>query len=331
MQISFEKNIVIAILFSLNSLFFACSAKENAKTQNLSKEEQTIALFNADSAYSYIQTQVDFGPRVPDTKAHEACGDYLINEIKRFGAEVSVQEMKLKTFDGKTVNARNIIGSYNVESPNRVLLLAHWDSRPWSDQDSNPANHTQPVDGANDGASGVGVLLEIARQLQLQEPVIGVDILFVDVEDHGEPRWVQSSNSDSWCLGTQYWARNPHVPGYTARYGILLDMVGAPGATFPKEGFSMRYAANIVEKVWSEAAKSGYSEFFINKQGSYITDDHVPVIEIAGIPTIDIIHLTDNGFADYWHTQDDTMKNIDKKTLQAVGQTVMNVIYNEKE
>ncbi len=331
MRIYFERSIVIFFTFTFFYLLLSCSAKESPNLQKLSEKEYLIPIFDADSAYLYIQTQVDFGPRVPNTTAHQACGDYLVNEIKRFGAEVFEQKMTLKTFDEKTVNARNIIGSYNIENPNRILLLAHWDSRPWSDQDVNPANHSKPVDGANDGASGVGVLLEIARQLQQQKPAIGVDILFVDMEDYGEPSWIQSANSDSWCLGAQYWARNPHLPGYSARYGILLDMVGAPGATFPKEGFSMRYAANIVEKVWNEAAKSGYSEYFINKQGSYITDDHVPVTEIAGIPTINIIHLTDSGFADYWHTQDDTMKNIDKKTLQAVGKTVLNVIYSEKE
>jgi Zn-dependent M28 family amino/carboxypeptidase len=234
--------------------------------------------------------------------------------MTRFGASVIVQKVDLKGFDGKTLKTRNIIGSFNTDKKARILLLSHWDSRPWSDNDPNPANQNKPVDGANDGASGVGVLMEIARQMNEQTPDIGVDILFVDMEDYGEPQWLMnaSGNEAWWCLGTQYWARNPHVAGYKARYGILLDMVGAPNATFPKEGYSMRYASNIVDKVWKTAETTGSSQYFVNKRGITITDDHVPLIQIACIPTIDIIHLTENGFATYWHTQDDTIKNIDK-------------------
>ncbi len=318
------------IIFSFLSIlfFFSCTNKVQQPANTPKEDSVTVNVptFNADSAYHYIKTQVDFGPRTPNSPAHEACGDYLIQEMNRFGAIVTVQKADLKGWDGKTLKARNIIGTYNPEKKTRVLLLSHWDSRPWSDNDPNPANRNKPVDGANDGASGVGVLIEIARQMQQQKPEIGVDILFVDMEDYGS-----QSNEDSWCLGTQYWARNPHTPGYKAQYGILLDMVGAPNATFPREGFSMRYASNIVDKVWKTADESGFGNYFLNKQGSFITDDHVPIIQIAGIPTIDIIHLTDNGFGAYWHTQDDTLKNIDKNTLKAVGTTLLNVIYNEKE
>lgn len=172
--------------------------------------------------------------------------------------------------------------------------------------------------------------MEIARQLQQENPEIGVDILFVDMEDYGEPQWYDGSKSeDSWCLGTQYWAKNPHVPGYNAKYGVLLDMVGAPGAVFPQEGYSLQYAGWIVRKIWAEAYKSGFDAFFINQPGGYITDDHVPVNQIAGIPTIDIIHFTENGFGEYWHTVNDNMTNVDKTTLHAVGQTLLNVIYKE--
>lgn len=320
---------ILPLLF----LISACGAKKNdetiAKKDTLSVQ---VSEFDADSAYQYIKTQVDFGPRVPNSKAHQACGDYLIDEMKRFGATVTVQSADLMAWDGKVLKARNIIAAYAPEETTRILLLAHWDCRPWSDQDPNPANRMKPVDGANDAASGVGVLMEIGRQLKSQLPNVGVDILFVDMEDYGQPDWAPGEKSeDTWCLGTQYWARNPHVPGYRARYGILLDMVGAPNATFPKEAYSMQYAAHVVDKVWTEAASLGYANYFQAVNGGAITDDHLPVNQIIGIPTIDIIQFSEQGFGSYWHTQDDTMKNIDKATLKAVGQTVLNVIYNEVE
>ena len=313
-------------------LVTACSAKKKEQVSAPQKDtlELSIPQFNADSAYHYVKTQVDFGPRVPNSPAHDACGDYLIAELERFGAVVTVQKADFEAWDGKVLKARNIIGAYNTEKKNRVLLLAHWDSRPWSDNDPDPANHKTPVDAANDGASGVGVLMEIARQLQEQSPEIGVDILFVDMEDYGEPQWYNGFKSeDSWCLGSQYWSKNPHVPGYRANYGVLLDMVGAPGAVFPQEGYSLQYAGWIVRKIWSEAYKSGFDAYFLNKAGGYITDDHVPINQIAGIPTIDIIQFDENGFGHYWHTVNDNMTNIDKATLHAVGQTLLNVIYKE--
>lgn len=289
-----------------------------------------IPVFDADSAYRSIKTQVGFGPRVPNSQAHRACGDYLIKELTRLGGHLHVQEADLVGFDGKVLKARNIIASYQRQKSDRILLLAHWDSRPWSDQDPDPANRNKPVDGANDGASGVGILMEIARHLGRKSPAVGVDIFLTDMEDYGAPRGYPGAGGDeSWCLGTQYWTRQPHVPGYRARYGILLDMVGASGAVFPKEGYSMRFAPQIVEKVWSEAQALGFASFFLNRTEGFITDDHVPVSERLGIPTIDIIHLTAAGFGDYWHTQKDTLQRIDRQTLRAVGQTLLNVIYKE--
>lgn len=323
----------LACIFSFALLISACGAKkQDLSTEVKDSVSVNLSTFDADSAYQYVKTQVDFGPRIPNSKAHEACGDYLIQEMKRFGATVTVQSADLMAWDGKILKARNIIAAYAPEKTTRILLLAHWDCRPWSDNDPNPANRMKPVDGANDAASGVGVLMEIARQLQKQQASVGVDILFVDMEDYGQPNWAPGEKSeDTWCLGSQYWARNPHVPAYRARFGILLDMVGAPNATFPKEAYSMQYAAHVVDKVWTEAANSGFSKYFINQNGGGITDDHLPVNQIIGIPTIDIIQFSEQGFGSYWHTQDDTMKNIDKATLKAVGQTVLNVIYKEAE
>lgn len=326
------KNYMYGVLLLTLFLISGCRPKPTQKSENEDNSQTSIPTFNADSAYLYVKTQVDFGPRVPNTKAHQLCGDYLIKEMTRFGAKVTVQQANLTAFDGTVLKARNIIGSCQPEKKTRILLLAHWDCRPWSDNDPNPANHYKPVDGANDAASGVGILMEIARQLQTQQPEVGIDILFVDAEDYGEPQFYKGeSKEESWCLGSQYWAKNPHIAGYRARYGILLDMVGAPNATFPREAYSMMFAPHIVSKVWDEAQKSGFGNYFVDKNGGYITDDHVPINKIIGIPTIDIIHYDENGFGSYWHTQNDTMENIDKNTLHAVGQTLLNVIYKEKE
>lgn len=288
--------------------------------------------FEADSAYAYVANQVAFGPRVPNSKAHKQCGDYLAAELTRFGAQLYVQEANLKAYDGTLLEARNLIGSYNPEQSKRVLLFAHWDSRPYSDHDPDPANLRKPLEGADDGASGVGVLLEIARQLGQQAPNIGVDILFCDAEDYGTPEFVDDYQPDTWCLGSQFWAKNPHVKNYKAEFGILLDMVGGKGATFFREFQSMRSAAPIVQMVWSKARDLGYGKYFINADGGAITDDHQYVISGRGIPSIDIINYdpdTETGFASYWHTQKDNMDNIDRETLKAVGQTVLEVIYNQ--
>ena len=288
--------------------------------------------FEADSAYTYVANQVAFGPRVPNSKAHKQCGDYLAAELTRFGAQLYVQEANLKAYDGTLLEARNLIGSYNPEQSKRVLLFAHWDRRPYSDHDPDPANLRKPLEGADDGASGVGVLLEIARQLGQQAPNIGVDILFCDAEDYGTPEFVDDYQPDTWCLGSQFWAKNPHVKNYKAEFGVLLDMVGGKGATFFREFQSMRSAAPIVEMVWSKARDLGYGKYFINADGGAITDDHQYVISGRGIPSIDIINYdpdTETGFASYWHTQKDNMDNIDRETLKAVGQTVLEVIYNQ--
>lgn len=304
------------------------------KSAQVVEKSVNIPTFSSDSAYKYVQQQVDFGPRIPNTNAQIACAKYLSATLKRFGAEVIEQKATLLAFDGTTLNAINIIGSFNIKAQTRVLLFAHWDSRPWADHDTNPSNHKKPVMGANDGASGVGVLLEMARQFQIQQPNIGVDIIFFDAEDYGATEAFRGENTeDSWCLGTQYWAKNPHVAGYKAKYGILLDMVGGPQATFYREQISEYYAMNVVDKVWSQAKNLGFGQFFIDQKGGAITDDHVYINKIAGIPSIDIIQYdpnTDSGFAHYWHTVNDDMKNIDKNTLNSVGTTLLHVVYNEK-
>ena len=326
---------VISIL-----MFQSCNSSKTNKSNSIEtvivnpSYIQVSPDFDSDSAYLFINEQVDFGPRVPNSASHLACGNYLVSKLKEFGAQITEQKMTLKTYDGISLNARNIIGVYNPEIKKRILLFAHWDSRPFSDQDVNTINRTQPILGANDGASGVGVLLEIARQLKQFPVSVGVDIIFFDAEDWGQPSYdTKQVPGEWWCLGSQYWAKNPHTPNYRADLGILLDMVGASNATFQKEGYSVQYASNITEKVWKLASRLGYRNYFIDKLGGFITDDHVPVNQMHRAPSIDIIHTSEasqHGFGDYWHTHKDNMNIIDKSTLKAVGQTVMEVIYTEK-
>lgn len=288
--------------------------------------------FNADSAYQYVARQVAFGPRVPNTDAHKACARFLKSELERHGAKVFVQEATVKAYDDTPLAIQNIIGSFNPDSKDRLLLFAHWDSRPYADAEANPKDQHSPIDGADDGASGVGVLLEIARQLDEKAPAVGVDIIFFDAEDYGKPDFVRNFKADTWCLGSQFWAKNPHIPGYTARFGILLDMVGAKDAVFYKEYTSMRYAARYVDMIWEKARSLGYGKYFINGEGGAITDDHQYVISGRNIPCLDIINYdpeTEKGFSDHWHTHHDNMDIIDRSTLHVVGHTVLEIIYEQ--
>lgn len=318
-------------------LFLSCCAQKpatdglaSANTSTVQNSVSSTPVFNQDSAYTFVERQVQFGPRVPNTPAHKSCAQYLTSELARFGAQTYVQEAVLTAYNGDRLQASNIIGVFNPEQKKRVLLFAHWDSRPYSDQDADPNNHRKPIDGADDGASGVGVLLEIARQIGIHGINIGVDIIFFDAEDYGVPAFLNDNTQDSWCLGSQFWAKNPHVPNYKAEYGVLLDMVGSKGATFYKENYSVRYAAPYVENLWNTARNLGYGKFFINAAGGEVIDDHVYVHKGRGIPGIDIINYSEDSphrFGSYWHTQQDTMDNIDRETLKAVGQTLLEVIY----
>ncbi len=290
-----------------------------------------VPVFNADSAYFFVAEQVAFGPRVPNTEAHREAGNWLAATLGGFADTLYIQETRVRAYDGTVLNIKNIIGVFQPDKRRRILLCAHWDSRPYADYDPDPASHYTPIDGANDGASGVGVLLEIARLLHAQAPDIGIDIIFFDAEDYGRHRFSDRPDEDSWALGAQHWARNPHRPDYFASYGILLDMVGASDATFKREGYSMLYAPNIVRKVWETAQRIGYGHMFVNRDGGFITDDHYYVNMIRNIPTINIIHQDDStphGFFPQWHTLADNMEVIDTYTLQAVGETVVAVIYD---
>jgi Zn-dependent M28 family amino/carboxypeptidase len=288
--------------------------------------------FSADSAYLYIKEQVDFGPRYPNNEAHGKCAKYLEQKLKSFGLNTTVQVGKTKTFNNKEITIKNIIGEYNPEAKKRILLFAHWDSRPFADQDTK--DMIKPILGANDGASGVGILLEVARQLSIIKPNIGVDIIFFDAEDYGQPAsGMIQNNSDTWCLGSQYWAKNLHKQDYKADFGILLDMVGSTNAYFTKESISMKYAPEIMNKVWRYGKQLGYGKHFIDTETFFVgTDDHQYVNEIANIPSIDIIHYErgTGNFHPTWHTHNDNMDVIDKTTITAVGEVLLYTIFNEK-
>jgi glutaminyl-peptide cyclotransferase len=333
----FIKIPLVLSVVALISLGSGCNSKGSKQSSGQPKEDQPELQtpdFNADSAYQYVQKQVDFGPRVPNTPAHEACANWLAAKMDSLGADVIVQEGNVTAFNNSTLRIKNIIARFQPEKNNRVLLFAHWDTRPFADYDPNPAKRNQPIDGANDGASGIGVLMEIARHLKDHPTHQGIDIIFFDAEDYGTPRHLNANHKqDTWCLGSQYWGNKPHKKNYYARYGILLDMVGAGGARFYQEQASGQMVPKLMEHIWVTAANLGYGNHFIFQKGGYITDDHIYVNKHTGIPAVNIIQYdpgTSTSFGSYWHTHDDTMDNIDRSTLKAVGQTVMEVIYKNR-
>ncbi|MBL4655648.1 MAG: M28 family peptidase [Bacteroidia bacterium] len=326
-------------LFLLISLSFIYSCnQDNSTTSTTTSQEDAeivssliVPQFNADSAYFFIKKQVDCGPRVPGTSGHKQCEQLLTSYLERFSANLIIQKTDVKIYDGSKVPMRNFIAEFNPEKKNRIMLCAHWDTRPFADQDK--TNRDQPIDGANDGASGVGVLLEIARQLSQNSPQVGIDIILFDVEDYGQPdNTGLAPRADSWCLGSQYWSKNLHKKNYFPLYGILLDMVGGKDATFTMEGNSMKFAPSVMKKVWNAAAQNGYSSNFHFEETNPIIDDHVYINKLAGIPCIDIVHYdhdTPSNFGKFWHTHNDNMDIIDKKVLKAVGQTLLEVIFKE--
>ena len=338
------KHLVILMI----AMSLAACASRNQATDDSASLTPCGPSFNADSAYAFCEAQCAFGPRVMNSAAHDQCEQWIVSKFQSYGLSITTQKTTLKGYDGTPLRATNIVASYRPELSERILLCAHWDSRPWADNDPDAANHRTPVLAANYGASGVAVMLEIARQLNSRQvPVdslrpaadslqlnLGVDFLCFDAEDWGVPQWSDAPDTgDSWALGAQYWAAHPHVAGYKARFGILLDMVGGEGAQFYQEGMSMHYASAIVTKVWRAAQIVGYGSLFPMQEGGRITDDHIPVNTVAHIPCIDIIpyypDCAQSSFGPTWHTVSDDMSHISRTTLQAVGQTVIQVLFSE--
>ncbi|WP_340102698.1 M28 family peptidase [Rhodohalobacter sp. 8-1] len=317
------KSILLLLLATV--LLISCGDQE----ANLEFERQgrNVPSFDSDNAYNFIDEQVSLGPRVPNSEAHVQAKDYLRSELEASAGEnsVFVQEFQQVVY-GDTLTMFNILAGFGLQHQDRILLAAHWDSRPRAENDS--LDSGSPILGADDGGSGVGVLLELAQIFKENDVPIGVDIILFDGEDYGEV-----SDLDNYFLGARHWSNNPPVPGYNPRFGILLDMVGGEDAVFYKESYSMRSAPNLVNEIWQIAEIKGYSDLFINKRGGAVADDHIIVQQQAGINMINIIHhsVNENGsvqFPPYWHTQNDTMEIIDRTTLQAVGDVLLELIYN---
>ena len=309
------------------------SDKKKADETEVTANPKVIPAFNPDTAYLYIAKQTEFGPRVPNTKPHIKCGDFLISAFRNYSLMVKEQSFTAKAFDGKVLQLRNIIASINPSATKRIIIASHWDARPFADNDKGK-DINKPIDGANDGASGVGVILELARILKNDTSFkVGVDFILFDGEDYGQP---ENSGypemKDSWCLGSQYWAKNKHVANYNAYYGVLLDMVGGKGARFAMDGTSAYFAPEVQKKIWNTASSSGYGPQFVAQVTEEIIDDHYYVNRDAKIPMVDIIEWEPSDgsyFSPTWHTHDDNIQNIDKQTLKAVGQTLINLLYNE--
>ena len=325
------------LLAVMACLLSACGEK----TKSNKGGSDTIALtscpiFNTDSCMNYIQAQCNFGPRVTGSKEAALCRQYLVEQFKRFGTQVEEQPCEVTLWDNSKLPACNIIAKVNPENPDRILFCAHWDSRPWADNDEDEKKHRTPVLAANDGASGVAVMMELCRLLQQKPVKVGIDFVCFDAEDLGTPQWAETEESDShtWCLGSKLWAEHAREESYRARYGVLLDMVGGRGSVFPPEKVSQEFAQPIVSLIWRLGNQLGYGHYFpLDKEGGFLMDDHVNVNRYARVPCIDIVpYFTDgpSSFGPTWHTVNDTPENIDPNVLEAVGQTLTQLIYNEE-
>lgn len=289
--------------------------------------------FQADSAYAHIAAQVAFGPRIPGTETHAHCGDYLVGRLRSYGAEVIEQRDSATVANGVRLPIRNIIASFAPEKKERILLFSHWDSRATADND--PQHPHDPFDSANDGASGVGVLLEVARLIGQSAPFVGVDIILFDTEDQGR-LWEEGDSLTSeffFCMGARHWAAHPHLEGYSPRYGIMLDMVGATDASFTLEPHSMQSAGPQMRNLWAIAHRLGFETHFPFNLTRGVEHDHYFITRDAGIPTLAIMQhdiASRSTFAPYWHTHGDNLTIIDRSTLKAVGQTVVQTLFNEQ-
>lgn len=320
--------VAAATLAALVSCHGADASKTESSNAANAQELRTVAV-SGDSLFSFVACQTALGPRTPGSKGHAECVKLVTRLLNGYGIDsVDVSVSPVTTWEGKRFTAQNIFAQINPQADRRILLLAHYDTRPWADNDADEANHSLPIDGANDGASGVAVLLEMARVLpKALSDSVGVDLLFTDMEDSG----ATGGDEDSWCLGVQEWVKNlPYAQGRKPAYGILLDMVGGRDAVFHREYYSQRHAGPVLDKVWSIARRSGFGEKFANTAGVAVVDDHI-YINRAGIPCIDIIESMNSdtrSFNPTWHTMDDTLEAIDRETLRKVAQTVANTILN---
>lgn len=317
------------ILFFLSALVFTNCKSDPKPLPPVPKKNVKVPKFERDSAYAYIEKQVAFGPRVPNSEGHRQAKAWLVSKFKSFGADVIEQDFTATAYNGDQLNGTNIIAQYNPAHPTRIVLAAHWDTRHIADYDPDESKQDEPILGADDGGSGVGVLLELARVINEHPIDLGIDMVLFDAEDYGEHK---GEDIQTWCLGSQYWSNNLHRNNYQPQFGVLLDMVGAKNARFTKEEVSRYFAPDPLNKIWRMAQNMGYGNYFVDDETRQLVDDHYFVNTIAKIPMIDIINRpadTKTGFGHYWHTHDDNMEVIDKQTLRAVGQTLLAVLYQK--
>ena len=288
----------------------ACQAKAGAGGGG-----SLVREFNGPAAFKYVEQQMAFGPRVPNTPGHQKTGDWLLAELRARADTVIVQAFRQTTTKGQTLQLRNFFARFRPQATDRVLFLAHWDTRPFADKSANLGQQRLPVPGANDGASGVAVLLGVADALKAKPPTIGVDLLFVDGEDYGD-----FADSTETLIGARYFAK--HLPpGYTTLFAVLFDMVGDRDLEIVQEGFSVQNAPEVVQRVWQTADRLGYGRTFVNRVGQALTDDHVP-LQRAGIRAIDVI---DFDFP-YHHTTEDTIDKVSAESLQIVGNVAVALV-----
>lgn len=271
--------------------------------------------FDAASTMSYIQTQLEFGPRVPGTPAHRQTGDWIVAQMRARSDTVIVTEWTHVTADGDSLPMRNIFARINPGASQRILYLAHWDTRPISDAAADGAERALPVPGANDGASGVALLMGVADALRKNPPQIGVDLLFVDGEDFGN-----FSTDTDVLIGSRHFAQHLQ-PDYRPLFGVLWDMIGDADLRIYQEGYSMQRAPEIVSRVWQTAADLGYHNTFVSTGGISITDDHIPLLD-AGLRVINVIDI------DYpaHHTPRDTYDKVSQESMQTVGNVAIALI-----
>ncbi|MBN1165153.1 MAG: M28 family peptidase [Candidatus Krumholzibacteriota bacterium] len=273
-------------------------------------------VFDGEAAFDFLEEQCRIGLRYPGSREHRLLQRYLADKLKDFRANVSLQPFEGVLSTGDTLHLINIISNYNREAKKRILLGAHYDTRPVADRDPDPANRLKPIPGANDGASGVAVLLEIARLLGEHKPPVGVDIILFDGEDYGE-----ADKAEDFCLGSSYFAR--HLKGYWPASVIIVDMVGKKDLVLKKEAYSDAYSSDLLEEIFSVAHRMGISEFR-DEVGPSIIDDHLPFIR-AGIPSVDLIDFDYR----YWHTIQDTPDKCSPRSLEAVGRVLLEYIWQQ--
>jgi hypothetical protein len=293
-------------------LLAACQARAGDERKGAAANTRE---FKGSTAYSYVEKQLSFGPRIPNTPGHDKMGDWLLGELRARADTVIVQRFEQRTSKGRTLQLTNYLAQFNPKATDRILFLAHWDTRPFADKSENLGQQRLPVPGANDGASGVAVLLGVADALKAKAPAVGVDLLFVDGEDYGD-----FSDSTETLLGARYFAKH-QPPGYQTLYAVLFDMIGDKSLDIQQEGFSLANAPEVVQRVWQTADRLGYSRAFQPRVGQTLTDDHVP-LQQAGIRAIDVI---DFNFP-YHHTTEDTLDKVSAESLQIVGDVAVALV-----